>query len=216
MGRVVFVTATDTEVGKTYISADLLKLGNTTIGIKPVASGCELIQGKLYNEDALILQKAASHYLPYDVINPFAFLPPIAPNIAAQQKNISLSVKKLIEQTQEALSTPADLHIIEGFGGWHAPLNAQETMADYAVQINCEVILVVGIRLGCLNHAILTEKAIINSGANCIGWIANTIDPTMLYKHENIQTLKSWLKTPCLGEVEFGGSIQFLSNSKCF
>ncbi len=218
MGRIVFITATDTEVGKTYISAEILKSANannlTTIGIKPVASGCELKQGKLYNEDALILQQASSHSLPYDVINPFAFLQPIAPHIAAQQQNISLSVTKLIDHTQEALAAPADLHVIEGFGGWHAPLNMQETMADYAVQLNCEVILVVGIRLGCLNHAILTEKAIINSGAKCIGWIANMIAPDMLCKHENIQTLKTWLTTPCLGVAECGGTLEGVNGER--
>lgn len=207
MSRVIFTTATDTGAGKTYISQRLLldtMLANkTTLGVKPVASGCQFLQGKLYNEDALLLQQVSTYQLPYDVINPFAFLPPIAPHIAAQQQGSVLTVAKLLEHTQEALDIRADLTVIEGFGGWHAPLNLSETMADYALQLNCEVVLVVGIRLGCLNHAILTERAIQASGANCVGWIANLIDPNMLYPEDNIATLKQMLTTPCLRIVEY-------------
>jgi dethiobiotin synthetase len=210
MSRILFITATDTGAGKTHISSGLLtvaaKRGLSTIGIKPVASGCTQEHGNIYNADALALLKASTHKLPYDLINTYRFLPAIAPHIAAHECATHLSVASLIHSTQPALDTRADLHVIEGFGGWHAPLNNNETMADYAVQINCEIILVVGMRLGCLNHAILTEKAIAASGGHCIGWIANVIDPDMSHCNENIESLCETLNSDLLGIVPFGVS----------
>lgn len=206
MNKPLFITATDTGAGKTYAATGLLHTATsrqlTSIGIKPVASGCERINGELRNADALQLQQSSSLYLDYNMINPFAFAPAIAPHLAAD-KNNELSVDTLIQHTRTALSTTADVHIIEGFGGWHAPLNLQETMADYVRQLQCNVLMVVGIRLGCINHAILTERAIAASGGNCIGWIANMIDPDMSHQRENIETLTSWLQTPLLGSIPY-------------
>lgn len=198
----IFITGTDTGVGKTYISTRLLnhynEQGLKTIGLKPVATGCDLLNGKLYNDDALALQQAASIKLDYDWVNPFAFEPPIAPHIAAMQENKSITIASLSEKLMHALNTPADIRIIEGAGGWLLPLNERETMADFVAQENFAVILVVGMRLGCLNHALLTAHAIHTAKVNCIGWIANCIDPNMPHLQENIATLKQRLTIPCI------------------
>ena len=207
MSRRIFITGTDTEVGKTYIGAGLLQLlniqGMRTIGLKPVASGCEKIEDKLINSDALQLQQHASISLDYDTVNPLAFEPPVAPHIIAEQHGQTLSVKQLTELTKPALQLDADLILIEGFGGWYAPLNSRETMADYVKYMQFDVLLVVGMRLGCLNHAALSYQAITNNGLNCIGWVANCIEPDMAYLHENIALLKQSLPTPCLGVVDY-------------
>lgn len=210
MRKPIFITATDTGAGKTYTTAGLLHIARArqlkTIGLKPVASGCSVINGELRNSDALQLQQAASTHLAYDIVNPFAFAPAIAPHIV--DNSATLSVSSLIKRTLPALSMYADLYFIEGFGGWHAPLNADETMADYAVKLPCDVLIVVGIRFGCINHAILTERAVLASGASCIGWIANLIDPGMSHPHENIATLQHWLHTPLLGVIRHNQPVQ--------
>lgn len=210
MSRHIFVTGTDTEVGKTYVSAGLLQAFNRqglqTIGLKPIASDCKLENNKLINADALQLQKHASYPLDYDVINPIAFAPPVAPHIIAEQLGQPLSVARLTELTRPALQLEADITLIEGFGGWYAPLSATETMADYVRAMQFDVLLVVGMRLGCLNHAVLTHRAILADGLKCIGWVANCIDPDMLYLQENIALLIASLPTPCLGIVGHGES----------
>ncbi len=201
----IFITGTDTDAGKTYIATGILNVFNqhnySTLGIKPVASGCKLHHGILYNADALALQAASSIQLPYHKINPYAFEPAIAPHIAATQIDCELSVEELKIRTEEALQYPADLCIVEGAGGWYVPLNDKETLADYVKATELNVILVVGIRLGCINHAILTHKAIENDGIPIVGWIANCINPHIKECGEIILTLKRWLKTPCLGVV---------------
>ncbi len=201
----IFVTGTDTDAGKTYVSTGILNAFNkhhkSTLGIKPIASGCEKHDGILYNADALALQKASSIKLPYHHINPYAFEPAIAPHIAAQQIQCDLTVAKLIEETKVALQHSADICIIEGAGGWYVPLNDKETMADYVKALGLGVILVVGIRLGSINHAILTHKAIENDGIPVKGWIANCVIPERKEHNEIILTLKKWLSSPCLGVV---------------
>jgi dethiobiotin synthetase len=210
MSKRIFITATDTETGKAYTAAGLLRSarerGLTAIGFKPVASGCELHNGRLINQDAMLLQHSSSISLEDNIINPIRFMKPIAPHIAASEQNVILTSKMLLQHTQLIFDIHADIYIVEGFGGWHAPLNSQETMADFAVKLNCEIVFVVGLRLGCLNHALLTEQAIQASGAACKGWIANHIDPDMLYQHENITALKDLLKTPHLGTIQYGAS----------
>ena len=203
----LFIAGTDTDIGKTYISVGLLKLFNnqglTTIGIKPVASGCEYKNGKLYNADAMLLQEASSRKLPYENINPITFEPAIAPHIAADYAEYQLSVDDIITKTNAALTYDAGVHIVEGVGGWLVPLNNQETMADFVAALNLPVILVIGMRLGCLNHAILTYNAIRQNKINLLGWIANCLDPNMSALTENIDTLREWLNVPCLGVVEY-------------
>lgn len=187
----IFIAGTDTEIGKTYVSKQLLlaynQQGYSTIGLKPVASGCKRINNQLYNEDTLALQEAASIKLSHDEITPFAFEPAIAPHIAAQEAGNQLSVNNITNALSQTINkTNADICIIEGCGGWYTPLNSKESMADVVTALDLPVILVVGIRLGCINHALLTEQAILKDGANLMGWIANPIDPHMLVAEENI------------------------------
>lgn len=195
----IFVTGTDTNVGKTYVSQHILKnysaQGYKTLGIKPIASGG--------NEDILQLANASSIKLPFVDINPFLFEQPIAPHIAAEQQGIHLSVDILLSKLNKALAYPADLHLIEGAGGWFTPLNATETLADFVQQLNCAVLLVVGIRLGCINHAILTYRAIKLANIPIVGWIANCNIPNVEETPQIIATLMHWLDIPCLNIVKY-------------
>ncbi len=193
--RKIFITGTDTNIGKTFVSIKLLKnfsqQGLKTIGIKPVATGS--VDG--YNQDALLLQQYSSLKLNYNLINPFCFTRAVSPNIAS----LDLTADKIWIALQETLKVQADIYLIEGVGGWLTPLNSQETMADLVKKIDAvEIILVVGIRLGCLNHSLLTYNAIKNLKLPIAGWIANIIDPEMEALNKNIATLKSYIKEPCL------------------
>lgn len=204
-----FITGTDTGVGKTYISTLLLRhfnaKGFSTFGIKPIASGCRRVNCKLYNDDALILQRSASVKMPYNCVNPIALELPIAPHIALKMINRTLSQQELSEKMNYLfLKISADVFIIEGVGGWFVPLNETELIADWVKLIKIPVILVVGIKLGCLNHAILTVKAMVQEKISLFGWIANCLDPQILACNENIQTLKEWIDAPCLGVISYG------------
>jgi dethiobiotin synthetase len=207
MQKKYFITGTDTEIGKTYISVGLLKafyaLGYSTLGIKPVASGCYRKGEHLFNEDALALQQASSLKLDYTHINPFAFEPAIAPHIAAARINAIISIDRINEKLNYALHYPADMIIIEGVGGWFTPLNQQETMADWVKHWNLPIILVVGIRLGCINHAILTARAIQATSLSFAGWVANVTIIDYAENQEIIATLKEYLPAPFLGMVQF-------------
>lgn len=208
----LFITGTDTDVGKTYITVGILnafkKNKYSTLGIKPVASGCIRNNGNLQNQDALSLQQASSIQLHYHQINPFAFEPAIAPHIAAFQCNREMTIQDLKQKTQYALQYPADICLIEGVGGWYAPLNQTETMADYVKTVGLKTILVVGMRLGCINHALLTYRAILGDKVDVVGWIANCINPKMNFYQENINTLKQWLPIPCLGVVDYKRKVE--------
>jgi len=205
----LFITGTDTDVGKTYVTKTLLKFyneqGYQTLGLKPIASGAKMEKGKLYNDDALTLMKASSlQNVDYDTINPFVFKKPIAPHLAAQKEGIELtldSVKKEIEKSFN--TTKADVTLVEGVGGWAVPLNANELMCDLVSALRLPVILVVGIKLGCLNHAILTTQTIQRSNIPLMGWVANCIAPNTHVIEENIATLQQWIKAPCLATIPF-------------
>ena len=200
-----FVSGTDTEVGKTFVSAALLHAlhhnGLSTVGLKPVAAGCEKLKGQWKNEDALILQKASSLDLPYEVINPIALPDAIAPHLAAENQGRSLSVGAMVEALHEGLQVESDVVLIEGAGGWYVPLNDTEFFSDFAVALSLPVILVVGMRLGCINHALLTVEAIKQAGLPLVAWVANCIDPNMESVQQNIATLKHAIDAPCLGVV---------------
>lgn len=191
-----FITGTDTGVGKTHVSLKLLayfnKQGLSTLALKPIASGCTQTVNGLVNEDALALQNAASIKLPYQHINPYAFLPPIAPHLAAEEIGKKLSVASLALTLTSTLHTPADITLIEGAGGWLLPLNQTETFADYVELIHAKIILVVKMQLGCLNHALLTVQNIKSRGLTLAGWVANTHDCPMPRLAENIKTLTTW------------------------
>jgi dethiobiotin synthetase len=199
----LFITGTDTGIGKTYVALRLLQafnsLGYKTIGIKPVASGATHVGTELHNDDAMRLLQASSYSLSYKNINPFVFEKPIAPHIAANQLGVRLTVKSIKAKLRYALTRTADVFIIEGAGGWLVPLNEKESISDLAIALRVPILLVVGIRLGCINHALLTVKAIEDSGAELLGWVANCIDPEMLECEANILALKGRIKSRCLG-----------------
>lgn len=203
----IFVTGTDTGVGKTYISTAYLRLaklkGLTTLGIKPIASGAIRVNGKLVNDDALALSQASTQSLDYEKINPFCFSPPIAPHIAAAIDACKLNAASIESSIKSALSQKVDITFIEGAGGWHIPLNEDETYADFVKSIKAQVILVVGIRLGCINHAILTSQAIGETKLPFVGWVANCIQAGNSHDDMVIATLKHWLPAPLLGIVPF-------------
>lgn len=198
-----FVTGTDTEVGKTFISVGLVSLlqqqGYKTVGMKPIASGCEWLDGQWKNEDALALIKQSQTDLSYSLINPYAFEPAIAPHIAAEREGVTLSIAN-IKSNYELIAEQADAVIVEGAGGWYVPLNAESTMADLAVELQLPVILVVAIKLGCINHALLTVAAIQQQGLKLAGWVANHV-AEQSESTEMIETLTSRIDAPCLGVV---------------
>ncbi|MDH5571199.1 MAG: dethiobiotin synthase [Gammaproteobacteria bacterium] len=202
MSKGVFITGTDTGIGKTVISCGLLKNFNKqgwrTAAMKPVASGAGYVDGKLRNEDALALQQAASEQWPYDLINPYVFEPAVAPHLAAAQAGVEIRLDR-IRLAYEQLSANVDVTVVEGVGGWLVPLNRTDNVADLAVSLELPVILVVGIRLGCLNHALLTEDSIQRKGVKLIGWIANMIDPEFTSAEDNIETLRRKMTVPLLG-----------------
>ena len=207
MLKKLFIAGTDTGVGKTWVTAALLQgLAQRQLnvfGIKPLATGGKPHSMQLVNGDALMLMQSASVKLEYEQVNPLIFEPAIAPHIAAQLENQPLSGADLYSRCQFALHYPADICLIEGVGGWLTPLNEHETMADFAKLTASQVILVVGMRLGCLNHALLTAAAIEQAKVPFFGWIANCIDPHMAYLEQNISTLQRRIKAPCLGVVPY-------------
>lgn len=203
--KTYFIAGTDTDVGKTLVTCALLhkvqESGNTCIGLKPVAAGCEDTPDGLQNEDAVAIIGAMSESLPYQQVNPVALPEPMSPHIAAARAGRRPTVAQLEGLTRGALMKKADFAFIEGAGGWRVPLNQRETVADLAKALNKPVILVVGMRLGCLNHALLTAEAIRRDGLEIAGWIANQLDTDMLGYDENIETLKRMLPAPCLGHI---------------
>lgn len=210
MKKRFFITGTDTDAGKTFVTVLLLEAlkarGVSTLALKPVAAGCEEQDGELRNDDALKLQAAMSVSLPYQQVNPIALKSAIAPHLAAEEEGRRLSVDRLAGLIRGAFmtsSTSADVTLIEGAGGWLVPLNERETLANLVSELQLPVILVVGVRLGCLNHALLTAQAIAAAGLPLAGWVANCIDPNAARIEENIHTLQSMLPAPCLGVVPY-------------
>lgn len=209
--RTFFITGTDTGVGKTHVACALLHAfaaaGCSTLGLKPVASGCTMSAEGLRNDDALALIAAATVKLPYAQVNPFAFAAPVSPHIAAARENRRVRVAQLSGLVRGAImQARADVTLVEGAGGWRVPLNHEETLADLARELQAPVILVVGLRLGCINHALLTAEAIRRDGLQLAGWVANAIDPQMEARDEVVATLRSALGAPLLGLVEHGAA----------
>lgn len=199
----LFVTGTDTEVGKTRISLGLIELlqqqGRTVAAMKPVASGCIVTEAGLRNDDACLLQKQANMALPYEVINPYSFEAGIAPHIAAQQQDIEIDIA-IISKHFEQIQRNSDVVVVEGAGGWLVPINDKHTMADLAIALNLPVVLVVSLRLGCINHALLSVAAIEQSGLRLFAWVTNEIE-AITEADAMIATLKSRIAAPCLGHV---------------
>jgi len=203
--RGLFVTGTDTEVGKTWVSVALIAAlrarGLSVAAMKPIASGGERdAAGRLVNEDALALQAAIGGTLDYAQINPYVFEPPIAPHLAAAEAGVALSLERLAAQAQD-LAAGADIVVVEGVGGWAVPLDERHSVADLARALGWPVVLVVGLRLGCLNHALLTAQAIEAAGLSLAGWVANAIDPGFERVEANLGTLRARLAAPLLGHL---------------
>lgn len=199
----VFVTGTDTNIGKTAMVCGLLvalkKQNIRSIALKPIASDCEMTAEGLRNNDGLALQKYSHTSLDYDWINPIRFAEPISPHIAASD----LTVQNVLKASHRGFSVPRDFIIVEGVGGWKVPISDTETMADIAKAINLPIVLVVGMRLGCVNHSLLTVDNILQDSTILAGWIANVIDPEMLYMEQNIRSLQKRIPAPLIGVVPF-------------
>ena len=202
-----FITGTDTDCGKTYVLCQLLdslhQSNKSAVGLKPVASGCYFKNGALHSDDA---EKIKEHNPPLATdICQWKFLPPIAPHIAAQLAQQSLSATEIFHFCTRSNFNDFEYVLIEGAGGLMAPLNATETWVDFIQKADLEVILVVAMRLGCLNHALLTARVLNDYQIPCIGWIANCLDPNMLVLQENIQTLKEKMTIPYFATVPYQG-----------
>ncbi|WKT60948.1 dethiobiotin synthase [Microbulbifer thermotolerans] len=207
MAQCYFVAGTDTEVGKTYTTAALLASaaarGLRTAAVKPVASGCEETADGLRNSDAVLLQEAMTLDLPYQQVNPFALAPAIAPHIAAREAGRRLDLGRMAGVCRGVMSAGADLVLIEGAGGWRTPLGPGAFLSQLPRELNIPVILVVGMRLGCINHALLSAEAIRRDGLALAGWVANFVGRDMARAEENLATLRSLMSAPLLGTLPF-------------
>ena len=192
MKQAFFVTGTDTGVGKTYVACKLIRdyvaQGHRVIGMKPVAAGCDLVNGQWVNDDVLKLEEASNVKAPRELINPYSFKEAVAPHIAAEKAGIEIKID-VIKQAFQALSKLADIVIVEGAGGFLVPLNNQQSMADLPAALDIPVILVVAMKLGCINHSLLTAEAIKARGLNLHGWVANQIEPEMAFYNKNMTTI---------------------------
>lgn len=198
-----FVTGTDTEIGKTWVTCQLLRSARTRgascYGLKPVAAGCEPSAAGWRNADALALMAASSVEIDYDLVNPVALQDPIAPHLAAADEHRRISVDRLCGMLRGTLHQyRADLVLIEGAGGWRVPLNDRESWCDLVRELDLPVILVVGMKLGCINHALLTADSILRDGAKLVGWVANDLGQPMPRLSDNIATLDTWMPVPRL------------------
>jgi dethiobiotin synthetase len=206
MKQAFFVTGTDTGVGKTHVASKLIKdyvaQGYQVIGMKPVAAGCELVDGAWVNEDVLKLEAASNVRAPRELTNPYSFKEAIAPHIAAEKAGVEVKIQ-VIKQAFKKLIDMADIVIVEGAGGLLVPLNETETMADLAAALNIPVILVVGMKLGCINHCLLTTEAIKSRDLTLHGWIANSVDPNMQFYNKNIETITRKLNLISLNVYSF-------------
>jgi dethiobiotin synthetase len=200
-----FITGTDTGIGKTWCTLALIQhfknQGCRVAGMKPIATGCYHQQGHLRSRDAEMILTTSGLEVPYEWVNPYAFEPPIAPHLAAIQAGITIEVSSIVDKYQQ-LCNHADVIVIEGIGGWRVPINTQQTLTDLVFALDIPVILVVGLRLGCINHALLTAETIKSDGCTLAGWIANSIDP-QFNTLGSIATLKQRLMAPLLAQIPY-------------
>jgi dethiobiotin synthetase len=205
--RGFFITGTDTGVGKTLVACGLIRayggLGLRTVGMKPVAAGAALEEGRLVNDDVRALVAAGNVAVPEALVNPYCFEPAIAPHIAAAQAGVVIEVDR-VKTAFQALAACCDCVIVEGAGGFRVPLGAHWDTCDLAVALGLPVVLVVGMRLGCINHAVLTAAAVRAAGLALAGWVANHIDPALQCADENIAALEERLDAPMLARLAFG------------
>jgi dethiobiotin synthetase len=205
-GTSYFIAGTDTGIGKTRVTAALLAAARATglkaAGMKPVAAGAEQRDGRLVSDDAFRIVAASGQDTGYDDVNPYCLLEPLSPHIAANMANIRIDIDKIVGIARR-LALAHELLLIEGAGGWYTPLGAGESMADLVKALAAPVVLVVGLRLGCLNHARLTREAVERSGCGFAGWIASGVDPLFAAAGENLATLVKLLGAPPLGVLPF-------------
>jgi len=204
--RGVFIAGTDTGVGKTLVACALLRglaaTGLRVVGMKPVAAGATRRQGVWHNEDVVQLRAAGNIDAPQAWINPYCFAPPIAPHIAARESGTTIRMTP-IARCYAQLARRADAVVVEGVGGLVVPLGRMFDAADIPGRLDLPVVLVVGMRLGCLNHALLTVEALQSRGLRLVGWIANRIDPDMTRATQNLQDLRRRIKAPLFGDVHY-------------
>lgn len=197
-----FITGTDTGAGKTLAASALIAAlraqGRRVAGMKPIASGCVATADGWRNDDALALAAASGLELPYALINPYSFPAPVAPHLAAEDAGVEIDFNR-IGQALAALRAQADAVVVEGVGGWRVPLGQAGDVADLARYLALPVVLVVGLRLGCLNHALLTAADIARTGARLVGWVGSAVQPDFELAGRNIETLRRRLPAPCLG-----------------
>lgn len=205
----VFVTGTDTGIGKTHASAALLQAmrlaGRRVQGMKPVASGCERIDGAWRNEDALTLIEAAGSDADYAWVNPYALPTPTAPQLAAAEEGVVIALP-VITAAYRNLAAKADTVLVEGVGGWLAPLSDDLDQSDLVQALDLPVLLVVGLRLGCINHARLSEHSVRASGCRLLGWLGNAVEPGFDADGRYFEALQRSMCSPCLGRLPFHGA----------
>ncbi|MDC9582959.1 dethiobiotin synthase [Xenorhabdus sp. PR6a] len=210
-----FLTGTDTEVGKTVVSCALLQAakqkGYLTAGYKPVASGSRVTTEGIRNGDALALQRNSTVPLTYQEVNPLAFVEPTSPHIISAKLNQPIDFS-VLSKGLDRLAKKSDWVLVEGAGGWYTPLSENTTFADWVIQANLPVILTVGVKLGCINHAVLTAKAILDSGLKLAGWVANEIEPAGKHQAEYLATLARMIPAPLLGVIPHLGESRDKNN----
>lgn len=204
--KAFFITGTDTDVGKTHVACQLIRQyveqGLKVAGMKPVAAGCDYVDGQWLNEDVQKLIAASNVEAPLELVNPYGFNESIAPHLAAKKAGVEIQIEKIV-QAYHQLTLIADIVIVEGAGGFLVPLNEKENLADLAAALAIPVVLVVGIKLGCINHSVLTVEAIKARQLSLYGWVANLLDPEMPFLQENIQTITSQLQLAPLFESKW-------------
>ncbi len=200
-----FITGTDTDCGKTYVTKKLTEYFPNSAAIKPIASGGNKVGNQLVNSDAHEFQQQSN--IPLEQINPWCFELAVSPHIAAKEEGRCLSIKEIADYCLNQPFNSIETLFIEGAGGLMVPLNESETWVDFLKCTDIPVILVVGMKLGCINHALLTAMALKSNRIQCVGWIANCLDPHMLALDENIETLKNKLPFPLLASIAFSGEV---------
>jgi dethiobiotin synthetase len=200
-----FITGTDTDCGKTWVTGKLVNHFAHSAAIKPIASGCFMVGDQLVSADAQHLQHHSN--LPLEMINPWRYKLPVSPHIAAREEGQPIVVSHIIDYCLNLQVPGVETLFIEGAGGLIVPLNENETWIDFLKSSEIPVILVVGMKLGCINHALLTEASLIANKIKCVGWIANCLDPDMLALSENIETLKKKMNIPLLASLSYAGAL---------
>ena len=201
-----FITGTDTGVGKTWATLALMKAmqnkGKIVVGMKPVACGCKETRDGLRNDDAVKILKQSSQSLNYKTVNPYAFQHAIAPHIAAGLGGVMIDIEKIADE-YDKLINDSDCVLVEGIGGWCVPLGGDIMLSELVNRLDLPVILVVGLRLGCINHALSTVRAMRTDGVNLCGWVSNQLDKDYLFTQETIDTLKKRLACPHIADLAY-------------